>query len=217
MWGQLWLLSKVSRAYDKQLDKWCICSFSLSLSLFCCSSIIIIVIRVLGLFGNFVAALIVEVNCMMEEFRSDVTTVACWPPLRKRFPFHSGRRQSLSQARTSDRSILHHQCDLQRTSVGRRVKRITINEMKWEVVHLLVAKTHLFPTSLILKKAMPVSKESEPAWCCGPILSSSSCSATSCSPPWKQNKKKEIRTEIKAWLFKWAKQETLCALCCNTY
>ncbi len=40
-------------------------------------------------------------------------------------------------------------------------------------------------TSLILKKAMPVSKESEPAWCCGPILSSSSCSATSCSPPCK--------------------------------
>lgn len=42
-------------------------------------------------------------------------------------------------------------------------------------------------TSLILKKAMPVSKESEPAWCCGPILSSSSCSATSCNPPWKQS------------------------------
>lgn len=38
-------------------------------------------------------------------------------------------------------------------------------------------------TSLILKKAIPVRSESEPAWCWGPILSSSSCSATSCRPP----------------------------------
>lgn len=40
---------------------------------------------------------------------------------------------------------------------------------------------------------MPVSKESEPAWCCGPILSSSSCSATSCSPPWKQNTSQSVK------------------------
>lgn len=30
---------------------------------------------------------------------------------------------------------------------------------------------------------MPVSSESDPAWCCRPILFSSSWSATSCSPP----------------------------------
>lgn len=58
------------------------------------------------------------------------------------------------------------------------------------------------PTSLILKKAIPVSKESDPAWCCGPILSSSNCSATSCNPPWKwkhlltaEKKKKENKTK----------------------
>ena len=44
-------------------------------------------------------------------------------------------------------------------------------------------QSRLPPTSLILKKAMPVSRESEPAWCWGPIRSRSSCSATSCRPP----------------------------------
>uniref|UniRef100_A0A0E9WYL9 Uncharacterized protein n=1 Tax=Anguilla anguilla TaxID=7936 RepID=A0A0E9WYL9_ANGAN len=37
--------------------------------------------------------------------------------------------------------------------------------------------------SFILKKAIPVSRESEPAWCCLPILFSSSWSATSWRPP----------------------------------
>lgn len=38
-------------------------------------------------------------------------------------------------------------------------------------------------TSRILKKAIPVRSESDPAWCWGPILLMSSCSATSCKPP----------------------------------
>ncbi len=79
------------------------------------------------------------------------------------------------------------------------------------------------PTSLILKKAMPVSKESEPAWCCGPILSSSSCSATSCSPPWKQNTqslKIHASSQSRTWEHpsqEIATEKVLCAACWNIY
>ena len=38
-------------------------------------------------------------------------------------------------------------------------------------------------SSFILKNAIPVSSESEPAWCCLPILCKSSWSATSWRPP----------------------------------
>lgn len=50
-------------------------------------------------------------------FRSDVTTAACWPPLRKRSPCRSGRRPSPSPARTGDHSTLRRRCDPRRTSV----------------------------------------------------------------------------------------------------
>lgn len=49
---------------------------------------------------------------------------------------------------------------------------------------ILVNNTYVMKhTSRILKKAIPVRRESEPAWCCGPILLMSNCSATSCKPP----------------------------------
>lgn len=61
------------------------------------------------------------------------------------------------------------------------------HETKYKLESVLTCKLELhssWPTSLILKNAIPVRRESEPAWCWGPILSRSSCSATSCRPPW---------------------------------
>ena len=70
----------------------------------------------------------------------------------------------------------------------RHTQHVHVNSIETPPTH-----THTFirrawkPTSLILKKAIPVRRESEPAWCWGPILSSSSCSATSCRPPCQSN------------------------------
>ncbi len=54
-------------------------------------------------------------------------------------------------------------------------------------------------TSFILKKAMPVSSESDPAWCCRPILFSSSWSATSCSPPYTNIHKSDVSRLALTW------------------
>lgn len=147
---------------------------------------------------------------------SEVTTSACWPPLHTRCPSRSGRRPSRSPDRRGGRSTWHRQCDPQRTSawtereaVGSKVDfyfvlyplyffSMTQMFSQDHTVTMQWNKTkhaHFLLTSLILKKAIPVSRESEPAWCCGPIRSSSSCSATSCNPPFK---KKTVRKTYKA-------------------
>ena len=56
-------------------------------------------------------------------------------------------------------------------------------------------------TSFILKNAIPVSSESEPAWCCLPILCKSSWSATSWRPPWRW---KETHIILQTQLLYWS-------------
>lgn len=58
-------------------------------------------------------------DCETVGDSGDVTTAACWPPLRRRFPFRSARRWSPSPARTGGRSTSHRRCDPRRTSGGK--------------------------------------------------------------------------------------------------
>lgn len=62
-------------------------------------------------------------------------------------------------------------------------------------------------TSFILKKAIPVSRESDPAWCCRPILFSSSWSATSWSPPYTHTHTQHSNHTSTLWFggFQWLK------------
>lgn len=63
-------------------------------------------------------------------------------------------------------------------------------------------------TSFILKKAMPVSSESDPAWCCRPILFNSSWSATSCNPPCTNT---NTKSDVSGLVFTWF--DGFCLLC----
>lgn len=113
---------------------------------------------------------------------SCVMTAACLPPPRRHFRCRSGHRMSLNPVHTSDHNTWHHQCDPQKTSATTMMLQ-SVQMLNPVPLFVIFNKRGWRHTSLILKKAIPVRSESDPAWCWGPILSNSSCSATSCRPP----------------------------------
>lgn len=62
---------------------------------------------------------------------------------------------------------------------------LTFMERTWKKKN---HKEEYCSTSFILKNAIPVRRESDPAWCCRPIRCKSSWSATSWRPPCNQNR-----------------------------
>lgn len=72
------------------------------------------------------------------QLESDVTTAACWLPLRRRSLFRSGRRPSRSPARTSDHSTLRHRYDPRRTSAesNKEQTRVDLSSCLSSITHV---------------------------------------------------------------------------------
>lgn len=148
-------------------------------------------------FFFFSSGCLKQVRAPLEGSGTRVSACCSSPPLPS-WTGRSGAGWSPSPGRTISHSTLRHRCCPQRKAEGKqRVLNIfsliltfflvvtkSRNYGKVMLRHRrLVDRLCVAPTSFILKKAMPVSSESDPAWCCRPIRFNSSWSATSCRPP----------------------------------